>query len=335
MKKSTNILICLVLFFGVAFAHKKNLIKGEIDSKMDGKEIFIYHILPSFSSLMPGQTYTDTIRHGKFNFQVDANGYENFGFRIVHNGQQYHCAIKMVPGDVRVIFLDTLLKTFKVNDDGLNVEVSKAFGRLSAAKGDTSLLIKTVNEYAARPFYTCLLFSLVDKVPESQIIKMYSEVPETNRRNSWSIDLQLLIAKFLIGKTAPDFVQQSPDGKSIRLSDFRGKYVLLDFWASWCIPCRRDNPNLVKAYASFNKKGFEIIGISLDQEKNDWKSAIRQDGLNWVHVSDLKGWNNNVSRNLYKIKSVPANYLIDPKGIIIAKNLRGEQLMIKLKELFD
>jgi peroxiredoxin len=241
----------------------------------------------------------------------------------------------MVPGDVRVIFLDTLLKTFKVNDDGLNVEVSKAFGRLSAAKGDTSLLIKTVNEYAARPFYTCLLFSLVDKVPESQIIKMYSEVPETNRRNSWSIDLQLLIAKFLIGKTAPDFVQQSPDGKSIRLSDFRGKYVLLDFWASWCIPCRRDNPNLVKAYASFNKKGFEIIGISLDQEKNDWKSAIRQDGLNWVHVSDLKGWNNNVSRNLYKIKSVPANYLIDPKGIIIAKNLRGEQLMIKLKELFD
>ena len=135
-----------------------------------------------------------------------------------------------------------------------------------------------------------------------------------------------------IGSKAIEFSQTDTSGKTVSLSQFKGKYVLLDFWASWCRPCRIENPNVVAAYNEFKSKNFTILSVSLDEGKDSWLRAIKADKLNWTHTSDLKYWSNSVAVQ-YHVQSIPQNFLIDPNGVIIAKNLRGEQLVEKLKEL--
>ena len=137
-----------------------------------------------------------------------------------------------------------------------------------------------------------------------------------------------------IGAQAAEFIQNDADGKPIALSSFKGKYVLLDFWASWCGPCRQENPAIVRAFNQFKGKNFTILGISLDNKKEAWLKAIENDKLEWTHVSDLKSWKNKVAE-LYGVKSIPQNFLLDPTGKIIAKNLRGEDLARKLQEIFS
>ena len=142
-------------------------------------------------------------------------------------------------------------------------------------------------------------------------------------------------AKTGIGSMAMDFTQNDTLGKPVSLSAFRGKYVLLDFWASWCGPCRAENPTVVSAYAKYHRKGFEIIGVSLDRpgDKDKWLKAIDADKLTWTHVSDLQFWDNAVAKE-YGVESIPQNFLIDPQGKIIAKGLRGDELQKKLGEIY-
>ncbi|UYQ91929.1 AhpC/TSA family protein [Chitinophaga horti] len=139
-----------------------------------------------------------------------------------------------------------------------------------------------------------------------------------------------------IGQVAPDFTQNDPDGKPVSLASFRGKYVLIDFWASWCGPCRAENPAVVKAYNSYKEKNFTILGVSLDQPdgRDKWLKAISDDQLSWTQVSDLAYWKNQVAQQ-YAVNAIPQNYLLDPQGRIVAKNLRGEALEAKLKELLN
>jgi peroxiredoxin len=139
-----------------------------------------------------------------------------------------------------------------------------------------------------------------------------------------------------IGQLAPNFTQTDTSGRKISLASFQGKYVLLDFWASWCGPCRKENPNVVKLYNRYKDKGFTVIGISLDKEtaRNEWLQAIRKDGLTWTQLSDLKYFDNAVAK-LYSIESIPRNFLIDPQGKIIARDLRGEELAGKLATLLN
>ena len=136
------------------------------------------------------------------------------------------------------------------------------------------------------------------------------------------------------GTEAPDIVMAGRDGKELRLSDLRGKVVLIDFWASWCRPCRSENPNVVRLYNRYHDKGFEIFSVSLDNNRDAWLRAIEADGLVWSnHVSDLRGWSSAGGR-LYGISSIPATVLVDREGRVLARNLRGQQLEQKLKDIF-
>jgi peroxiredoxin len=141
------------------------------------------------------------------------------------------------------------------------------------------------------------------------------------------------IARFAIGAVAPDIAEVNPEGEKISLSSMQGKYVLVDFWASWCGPCRQENPNIVRVFEKYKDKGFTVFGVSLDKSKDKWVEAIAKDNLNWTHISDLNGWQA-APAVVYGIRSIPASFLLDKEGRIIAKDLRGEALEAKIAELF-
>src|SRR5690606_4445694 len=157
---------------------------------------------------------------------------------------------------------------------------------------------------------------------------------DDNARVRQFLDEITKLERLAIGQPAPEFQSLTPDNKPVKLSDFKGKYTLVDFWASWCVPCREENPNIVRQYRNFKDKGFTVLGVSLDGNPGSWLKAIREDGLEWTQVSDLQQLGSEVV-GLYRIQAIPTSYLLDPNGVIIAKNLRGAELETFLKKTFD
>ena len=166
---------------------------------------------------------------------------------------------------------------------------------------------------------------LLDQIPAA-----YASLPEVKGMK----EEMAAVASTMVGKTFVDIVQNTPDGKELKLSDIvsANKYTLVDFWASWCGPCRREMPSVVEAYKAYKAKGLEVVGVSLDTDMAAWKKAITDLNITWPQMSDLKGWQN-AGAALYGVRSIPATVLINQEGKIVARNLRGEELLTKLEEL--
>lgn len=194
--------------------------------------------------------------------------------------------------------------------------------------------LSMVNDPAALIQQKQVISNIEKRFPENTLVHSLSarlsEIEKQVSAGSGGEEENMMTIK--VGDIAPDFSLPDPSGKKISLSSFRGKYVLVDFWASWCKPCRMENPNVVKAYQQYKNKNFTILGVSLDKKKEAWVQAIQADGLSWSHVSDLKFWDSAVVP-LFGINSIPSNFLLDPQGKVIAANLRGDALEQKLKEV--
>lgn len=237
--------------------------------------------------------------------------------------------------------------------------LSNNYRNATKEQQDSKEFLKTINDKykLLSAEYRALQHNYVESHPNSYVslyaVKSFGDYPfEVDQIEPWFNRLSATIRatpsakalaenikeykKIAIGAVAPDFTQPTSEGKLVKLSDFRGKYVLLDFWASWCKPCRLENPNVLKAYNQYKDKNFTVLGVSIDSEsgKAAWVKAVEKDGLIWTHVADLKGWNNEAAK-LYLVHAVPQNFLIDPTGKIVAQNLRGEELESKLKELLN
>jgi len=186
-------------------------------------------------------------------------------------------------------------------------------------------------------FSVCALSELTNKAASVPTLQPVFEGLSEKWRNSFAgkelADRMAALTAVVPGAIAPDFTQNDVSGKPLTLSSLRGKYVLVDFWASWCSPCRAENPNLVKQYQLYKDKGFQVLSVSLDDKKERWTDAIAKDGMPWLHVCDLKGWLNDAAK-LYGVRAVPSSFLVDPQGKIVATGLRGEELDKKLGEVF-
>lgn len=254
--------------------------------------------------------------------------------------------------------LNALLKPFTEKEKALNDEYSKF---TKEQKEDEAFMDTFMEKYnAVRDQKTPVYLGFVKNNPKSyismvqlaslasndkvvgEVEKLYATLSPELKATKTGQNIPKTIdatKKTAVGVAAMDFTQNDPNGKAVKLSDFKGKYVLIDFWASWCGPCRNENPNVVEAFNKFKDKNFTILGVSLDggntrTTKEQWLKAVEDDKLAWTQVSDMQGWNNEVS-TAWGIRSIPANFLVDPNGKIVAKDLRGGALHKKLAELLD
>jgi peroxiredoxin len=218
------------------------------------------------------------------------------------------------------------MKTLDATFDALDAEMKEVYKGYLNANNNSPIAMYALGQMAG--------WDINPEVVEP-IYKALSEPARATPSGKAFAEKIVTAKKTAVGAMAMDFTQNDTLDVPVSLSSFKGKYVLIDFWASWCGPCRQENPNVVKAFQTYNAKGFTVLGVSLDQPgaKDKWMKAIHDDNLTWTQVSDLKYWDNQVAKQ-YGIQAIPQNFLVDPAGKIIAKNIRGEELSTKLATIF-
>lgn len=325
MKHVGMMALAALLMAGCQEAPKGYVINGEVEDMPDGT---IY--LKSFRNKMFFDVDTAEIKDGKFTFKGEVDQPLLFG--LATEDMNYPVQL----------FLENTVMDVKIGNDGETIIVQNSPENVifqgNAVKVfeegyNMDSLITKYPDSPAAAFYLYRYFTY--QLPLEDLKATRAKISPALANNPYVKDLDGIIQQLEnveIGKVAPEFSLPDTAGVSVSLSDYRGKYVLLDFWASWCPPCRKENPNVVNAYQQYKDKNFTVLGISLDQDKDKWLKAIQDDNLTWGHVSDLKYWDSEIPA-LYGVRGIPANVLLDPNGVIIAKNLKGEALQEKLKEI--
>lgn len=364
-----NGIVLLVLLAFFSCEEKQNndgkvLISGTIDNAPVGVVI-----LSQFTDSRP--KVLDTLQvddKGKFSYEVavdsptfyDLNLYGQKSVRLALLNEDVKVAYNFANPESLVIEgskdtqemikIEKLMEDYQTKVNALNEAYYKAMGDNNteeikqiqtdamALESNQSAEVKKVINSMGDSFASLAAIGLLNPKNEFQfmdslVAKLDEAYPDT--KSIIQIKQQLDEMRALsMGQIAPEIELPNPEGETVKLSDLRGKYVMIDFWAAWCKPCREENPNVVKLYSEYKDKGFEIYGVSLDRTKEAWVDAIAEDGLTWPQVSDLQYFNS-AAAELYQISAIPATYLIDPDGKIIGKDLRGPSLRAKLEEIFD
>jgi peroxiredoxin len=357
MKKSLLILLTVALLVACG-GDKKAIIDGTVTGIADGTNVYLI-------DLQKTKVDSTVVTEGKFHFEIPT-GYPNHYGLLTDKSKAF--PIWVEPGTI-VVTIDGEVEpvTPVVSGTPTNEAYSEFLKGIASFDERMQAMIPTLSAMdkdtpAFDSLYSVLaeidrektLFkdSLILKNPNTALAAFYVSSTSYNLTTPEAVDSVLIIvagapanpftealqkrrellAASAVGQKAPDFSQAQPDGTPLSLSSLEGQLVLIDFWASWCGPCRRENPNVVKLYDRFHDKGFEILGVSLDDDRDSWLEAIDADGLRWKHISDLGGWGNVVAKQ-YAVNSIPHTVLVGPDGVIIAKNLRGAELEAKVAEV--
>ncbi|HEY4873955.1 MAG TPA: TlpA disulfide reductase family protein [Puia sp.] len=270
-------------------------------------------------------TISGSVASGQLQTLIDNIGKKNF---LVEKSFSQLDSLKRIGASDTLLMTATTVKNNALTD--LN-DYFKNFIETNPNATVSSLALGWSSRSLSQSDFETEMNNLTKKFPTNKILAEMKKNYDAQKAQAAQMQQQ---GDTWVNKQAPDFSLPDANGKNISLASFKGKYLLVDFWASWCGPCRMENPNVVKAYSEFKDKNFAILGVSLDKEKDPWQQAILEDKLAWTQVSDLKYWNSKAV-DVFKISGIPFNILIDPQGKIIAQELRGDALESKLKEVLQ
>lgn len=363
-----------ILLFTVSCNQLKDnefLIKGKINGIADGKKVFVELPTETGSTFKD----TGVVNKGTFELKGTVEGMELAFIRveeqefnlpiILENGeikaiinkdtiekssvtgtknndifQKFNDDTKAISDKVTKFQKDNSQKMMIAQRSKDTVTINALKKQYIAYQEEMNLFSKKFIKENPNAYLSVLLlenFLMRKYLETSEITALYDKLADDVKKTKSGERIKTslnAIKTVVIGKPAPMFSGPSPDGKTVSLKEVMGKVTIIDFWASWCAPCRAENPNVVALYNEFHSKGLNIIGVSLDKDAAKWKEAIAKDGLIWSHVSNLKFWEDPIAKQYY-IQSIPATYILDAKGVIVAKDLRGEALKAKVKELLD